>query len=461
MYLNEKMINILEKEAIWKKRRFELFILSNMIYLVLLILDGNSYETLYYSTIILFLIAILCFQDVHRRTILLFLLVYYGVSLLPGSSYRGAVSVTTLKLYTALIYLPCLSFLFLGKRKGMVDRTSLKPKPTFFVLYYIHLAIVYFSLAYVILEHGNIMFNQEERFGLDGWVGYLIRTTIYIPFLHFVFNKGKNTKYEIIKYYILPLFPAVFIGSRGTVLMVLIGLLILKIFRSQRQPKILSFFNKSKSNKTALLLLGVAGFLLIVGFFYIRRMNSSIYVSSEELLNLYFDDPNLLTYLFAPLHFALREQIGISNYIIENNLTGTLPYPMFFADLVTVLPGKQPAAGISLNVMMTNNDHAGLTPGILGGLYLDYGTMATFGVFAFVIMLTYLYKKALSNDIFLLFYALSVTQFFHMFHRGFLKPEYLISYLIIIFYLVLFKKFNENHPRSISVITAFERNKHS
>jgi hypothetical protein len=409
-------------------------------YYIILLFPFHSYESLFLSTLILISVNAILLKNLGSKALLFFLAAYYGISLIPGSTYRGAVSLYTLQLYSISVYFASV-ILFLFELLYKKNTTSYRYKVTsiFFVIYLMHLTLIYSVLTYVISKHGLIIFNQEERFGLNASLGYILKSGIYVPLiLSIVANKPK--RFYVLFYYIIPFLPALFIGSRGTVVMILLAVLIAERMKYSSENTSNNSSPKVNSN-FKFIAIGVFAVIMIVGFFYMRRQNSTLLKSADVIMNTYFDDPGKVTYALAPLHFSLREQIGITEYIISQQLRGHMGYPMFVADFFTLLPGKQESAGIALNYMMTGNSHAGLTPGLLGALYLDYNFLAIFAlpILIFLINIFFLPFKKISG-LSIVLYALTLTQFFHIFHRGFLKPEYVFAYVVVGFYFLFLSR---------------------
>src|SRR5690606_8977609 len=82
---------------------------------------------------------------------------------------------------------------------------------------------------------------------------------------------------------------------------------------------------------------------------------------------------------------------------------------------------------------------AGLTPGILGALFIDFKWFSIIIIFFFMLLIQILRKKSLNSDYYKILFCLTTVQFLHLFHRGFVKPEYIVAYLVIIGYYFLSK----------------------
>lgn len=103
-----------------------------------------------------------------------------------------------------------------------------------------------------------------------------------------------------------------------------------------------------------------------------------------------------------------------------------------------MLPGKRAAPGDVLSRVLYVGDYAGgITPGVIGGLYLDFGYWLVPMLFITSFFIYFLYRKSLNSDMYKILYVITIAQFFHIYHRGFFKPEYLFSYTIILFYIYI------------------------
>lgn len=75
-----------------------------------------------------------------------------------------------------------------------------------------------------------------------------------------------------------------------------------------------------------------------------------------------------------PLHIVFRETVGLSNRIItKGQRTSPNSPPLFLADLYTLFPCDERAAGEGLGQLFGTVQSGGLTPGHLGGTYINYG----------------------------------------------------------------------------------------
>jgi oligosaccharide repeat unit polymerase len=374
------------------------------------------------------------------KSLALFLMFYLGIALLDISNYRGEIYIETLKVYSAAVL--CMLFfvivfnMTLKNNVGVVHQLGRFSKKQY-VFIVLHLIIVYLSLFYIYISKGNILLNQDLRFHISPAIGYIIKSSIYIPLIYWATRQHKS-KLDILSFVCIPLLPALLIGSRGTVIMIMLGMLIIQFVQSKELEREGESY-RVYFNKGIILKSGLIGLFFIYGLYYIRRLSSSSnFLTPSEALNEYFYSDSWLGYLVMPLHLAFKETFGLTNRIISDGLTNTFTdVPLFIADLITILPGKQVGAGEAMAHAFGTVAAGGLTPGIVGGLYIDFGMASILILLGIVGAIRFTEFKAQFNDRWLVIFALSFIQFIHLFHRGFVKPEYIFAYFIIIFYLSL------------------------
>lgn len=397
-------------------------------------------------------------KDLNSKIISFFLLIYFFIPFLNISTYRGVIEFETILIYCIsnifiLFVLRYFSYLKIPEKKIVYIKNNVNV----FVLALIHIFITYLLLFYLYFVYGNIFVNQELRFYINPLIGYLIKSTIYIPLVFIALKKNTSFLYKFV-FLFLPLVPAFLIGSRGTVIMIIFGVMIVLLMMQLEKNKIFNIINhKYKTLKFKHFLYGFfISSLILYSVFYIRRITSKVYVSSTELIKRYFDAsiPPIFIFLILPIYLNLRETVGITNQILTQELKANSIIPLFFSEIFTVLPGKQISPGAVLGDLIGRSGDAGLTPGIIGGIYLDFGYFSLIVPSLIVFLICFFYRQCLKYDRYKILYALSLIQFFHLYHRGFLKLEYFISFFIVLVYIYLsgfFKISNEDSSRSISI----------
>lgn len=431
-----------------------LFFISIICLFVFTLKIENYYLT--YGIVSCFLVSnILLFKSINIKVFSSFFAIYYIISLPNISRYRGTITFETLCVFSLMIIIGLLPLFFtLSKKKQKHKKIKISVSSFFLQVVDFHLISVYLILTLVYLKYGFVVINQEARFSISPIISYFIKSTIYIP-LFYVFLNNKNL-FKTIKLLVFPLLPAILIGSRGTVILILISLSILLILHKIELGKEIDI-KKSVGwdiNKRKFKRIGVLAIFIIYFFYYSRRWFSSVLISNMAVIRKFFQSSNPLYLLILPLYASFRETVGLANVIIKNDYKNVFTdYPLFFAELATILPGKQLSPGQAIGMITGKNLAGGLTPNILGGLYIDFGIWSIFGVFFFVVFIKILYKKAVFNEYYKILYVITLTQFFHLFHRGFIKPEYIVSYLIIFFYFLVLNIKNENSSHSLSVDT--------
>jgi hypothetical protein len=388
-------------------------------------------------------------KDILVKFLALYFCFYFALPFINISVYRGTIVFETLALYTLVQSVVLLS-VYLFKRKGkfspkIVEYFELTKISK--ILFKVQIGVIYTSLFFVYVLIGPILIKQELRFTIPPIIEYVIKTGLVLPLIFLFTNEFKFRWKQIFIYFLVPTLPCLLIGSRGTFVMTLISFFVaLFLFSSKKMHFFLGNYNNIFRNWKYFFSIGIFVMILaIYSGFYIRRDGVEL-VGVTELLDVYeFKDNGILMLASLPLYMNLREGPGITNRIIEEDISNKyMEYPFFIAELVTILPGHQEAPGIVLSRQVYNasgNDEKyGLTPGIVGGLYLDFKYMLFFVILALALMLVWLYNKMHTSATYQIIFCISVVQFFHLYHRGFLKVEYFIPYLIIWIFTSAFKK---------------------
>jgi hypothetical protein len=411
---------------------------------LLLAFWGQGYDALYALLITYCVLATLVGSRLSK-VFALFFGTYLGIACLNISNYRGIVEVETLRLYILSVILTiafCDLIYRAGSLMGWRNGGSVNSGKGFFTLFLkAHLLLVYGLVGFITMKYGNVLLNESLRLSIPTGLSYAIKSTVYIPLILFFYQKEMVGKKRWL-YSLLCMVPTAYIGARGMVVMILIGIVLghylvpmEKVVREEAPdvPKIKSL------NMWKFIPVGIAGTVVVVGIAYLRRLNSSVYLAPLQMLKEYFGSSSLWLLPFAPIYLNLRETVGISNMIISRHIVNTLSVPLFFEDLFTVLPGSQEASGQVLAGIIGSVAGGGLTPGLLGGLYLDWG-VGSIIIFPLIFATgAYLMRLARRSDAALVLGILTLVQLFHLFHRGFLKPEYFTAYIVCWFYIVLMK----------------------
>ncbi|WP_394157429.1 hypothetical protein [Vibrio campbellii] len=293
----------------------------------------------------------------------------------------------------------------------------------------IHLVIVYFSVLTVYVLYGNVLLNQTIRFLIPTSLEYIIKSALpvaaLIPML-----KYKNKAILLI----LIILPAILIGSRGTAVVSILSYLISDMYFKFGGFDVYKIVNKNKK----FILYSLLALFVIISGFYLRRGGNSDLSSVDVLMSYYFDYDNILIRVILPFHLGFKETIGLSNRVVVESIVNNINvHSLFFADLFTILPGERLAAGQTLGRIFGTVEGGGLTPGLVGGIYIDYKMFTPLFFLFFGVSFYFLESKLYTSPLFILVYSQIIVQFIHLFHRGFLKPEYITSVLIAYFYYFL------------------------
>jgi len=414
---------------------------SAAIVLAVMLFSVFSYRWTYWSLIVFLLCSSNVQCGITVQYLSYFLLGYLSIALLDVTHYRGVVALETLQLYSLTVLISLVGLVIIDLVSVLLkkhdNRRYIFLGPFNKIqrnIVICHLVIVYIALVYVYENLGIVVLNQELRFAIPTSVNYIIKSSIYIPLVYWS-SRCLRTKTAYLLYIILPLLPATLIGSRGTVVMVLLGMFSVQALQ-KRSTLVSSQKTRLKSGKIFLASFVLIGLIYVP--YYLRRLAPGTnYLSPKEALHEYFYSDSFVGYLLMPLHLGFKETIMLTNNIIVKQIENVhTNIPLFFADLLTILPGKQTGAGEAMGGLFGTVTAGGLTPGIVGGLYIDFRNGSIFIIFALVTVIYFIERFSRLSDKFLVIYVLSFIQFLHLFHRGFVKPEYLFAYVIVSFYLV-------------------------
>ncbi|CAA0124446.1 Uncharacterised protein [BD1-7 clade bacterium] len=407
-----------------------LFIAIPIVFFVTLFVD--SYPIVY-ASLVLYLVFLTFFVTGMVRVICAFLVFYLSIGLLNISSWRGYIDIEVLRLYFFCIIsfgapLIMLAFYPPSNRKygGLAKVAN---HQMFMQVMLVHLMIAYIGVLIVYMTNGVIILNQSLRFGIPTSLEYVIKSIL--PLAAFVPLLEVRKKYLLL---LAILFPAILIGSRGTAIIAIISYLIAEFHLNHFGVKFRELISENKKY----IVYGAGCLSIIVVGFYLRRGEGASLMGVSDVIFHYFDYDNVLIRAILPFYLGFKETIGLSNIIVTKSIVNNInDHALFFADLYTVLPGERLAAGQSLGRIFGAVQSGGLTPGLVGGVYIDYGILTPLFFLVFgVIFATSEYKLA-SKPLFIVIYAQLISQFIHLFHRGFIKPEYVTSVAIAIFYYLL------------------------
>lgn len=329
----------------------------------------------------------------------------------------------------------------ISKSLPMLDRVRPIRTGTFQLFIFGHLAISYAALMLVLITTGNIFLNQDLRFNIPAWLGYVIRSPLpLIPILYFL-PYSQRRKFGL---FALISLPSIFIGARGTAVSFIASyalLVIMGLINRRNRETIKKSALKSKKFLKIFGFSFLAFFITIASGFYIRRYNSQTWSSAGDIAQEYFQSDSILVFIILPFYLAFKETTGLANQIINNNLQ--LATNIFFSDFYTLLPGTHDAAGKIFGDEIGRIGGGGLTPGIVGGLFLDYQYYGVIGMIILAILLTKSYAVTVKHPKYAAVYAILLFQFIHLFHRGFPKPEYVTFIAIALFYTAFFLRKND------------------
>lgn len=376
----------------------------------------------------------------HKSARLLWAIIglYLALGLLNISTWRGTTELITIQAYFLAILSFTLPFCFLYLKQYRANQRSFIPKShnsLFMKIVYLHIAISFLALAYVYVTTGPVFLNPSLRFKVPVALGYIIKSNL--PLAAFVPFMAIRRQWLMVFVIILP---SILMSFRGVAVLAAFSYILVLI---EMQGIQINWREKIKLKAFSLrkfAYFGIVAFAIISAGFYMRRISDSVLLSAQELVSVYFTQTGWWIYAIMPIYLGFKETIGITNNIITRGTENSLnEYPLFFADLYTLLPGSRLAAGQTLNQLFGAVEAGGLTPGLVGGIFIDYGWNFTLFFFIFGIVITFLIIKSFKSIYFLPLYITVLTQFIHLFHRGFLKPEYITTIIVAFFYYLLLR----------------------
>ncbi len=388
----------------------------------------NNYIFSYISIILFLVVSSVNISGIFRLVVF-FLVFYLSIGLLNISTWRGYIDVEVINLYFLCVLLFLIPCVFIKSDITNDNKIFVSNQKFIFMVMSIHLVIVYFSVLTVYVLYGNVLLNQTIRFLIPTSLEYIIKSALpvaaLIPML-----KYKNKAILLI----LIILPAILIGSRGTAVVSILSYLISDMYFKFGGFDVYKIVNKNKK----FILYSLLALFVIISGFYLRRGGNSDLSSVDVLMSYYFDYDNILIRVILPFHLGFKETIGLSNRVVVESIVNNINvHSLFFADLFTILPGERLAAGQTLGRIFGTVEGGGLTPGLVGGIYIDYKMFTPLFFLFFGVSFYFLESKLYTSPLFILVYSQIIVQFIHLFHRGFLKPEYITSVLIAYFYYFL------------------------
>lgn len=395
---------------------------------------GISNYYIFYTLLCLYLSICALEHDLTAKVLFSYLFIYLSIAALNISSYRGNISTDTLVVYFVYVVVCSIPLFFNANNKTNV---LLLQKPVQFreigILYIsIHLLVVYIVLIYLIATKGNILINQYLRLSIPPWSGYVIRSSLVIPVIVYSALQNRFRNLSII-ISLISILPSIIIGARGSVIVFVLAAFFCS-FAVKRSFNPNSSLQKRKLiNFKSLFILTII-FVIIVSGFYIRRWRSDVWASPSELVKEYFQYEEWWVYLVMPFYLAFRETLGITDTIIRKDLQNESSSYLFVSEVLTLLPGEQVSPGSYLGDLIGRVGDEGLTPGIFGGLFLDFGFYGGFVLLLLFYVSTKIMALVRMKAYYLPLYMVFLFQLVHLFHRGFIKPEYITYIMITIFY---------------------------
>lgn len=397
-----------------------------------------SYPALYVLLLVYLFSAIRVIRELASRMFVGTIAFYCAFALLNISEYRNYISVEALSVYV-------ISLVTLVAPIAFTDRAHAISAPerrlTRFAKLMIagHLTIAWVAVAYVYATKGLVIVNQDARFGISTAVGYTIRSTLFVPVFVLMCSNRPAQRSLFLLVVVLSLLPALLIASRSTVMLAILAVA-LYYFVAQRRgwDFAVQRLGRARKQKVALgLTAALACYVVVAGGFYVRRANTDQLMSGSEYVQTYLGQyPKILMMAIAPLQQGLNETSALTSRIVDSNIVNyDTATPLLFADFDNLLGRSDVSAAQYFGNTIGRAQDGGLTPGLVGGVLLDYRHSYVL-VFLLLGLGVVALRYAARNDrAWLVVYLIMLTQVIHLFHRGFIKPEYVSTLIISLVYV--------------------------
>lgn len=176
------------------------------------------------------------------------------------------------------------------------------------------------------------------------------------------------------------------------------------------------------------LLFAMLGLITIASYFiWIVRYSAEGSGNISNMAEIYHFpiDNSLLFYVYG----VFREAVSLTGDIfLAVNRGNSLGGSLFVADLLTILPGKQQSGPMMLVPLLHGSGVAGLTVGIVGGLYIDFGTAGVaIGLLVIGFLCMASFRKMLNSMSVtsVVLYSIIMTDSLHYLNRGVFSVYYI------------------------------------
>lgn len=403
----------------------------------------GSYSFTYLCLMTTLLVVLILHKNILTRTITGFYIGYLGIGLLNVSSYRGEISLETIDLYYLCLfffYAPIVLFVHQDRLDQPVKYKYSKTKALELVTTG-HLIIVYGATLYVYATKGLVLIHQDLRFGIPTSLAYTIRSSLFIPMI-FMCMRSWRPNYRFLCFALMCILPSFLIGSRSTGLVAIFSMVIFYLVALADRDKF-SLYSKIKIGA----LVASVSYLAIGVGFYVRRAYSPDLMTGTELINSYFaGNTSFYIYMILPFHQGFNETAALTSRVIDQGIQNLFSTTiLFLADFNNLLGRSNIAAAQYFGDEIGRVGGGGLTPGVIGGLYMDIQAKVVLAFLAFGGAYAALLNLSKKNKLIICIVSIYATQYMHLFHRGFVKPEYITVFIITLVYMALLRKsVNEN-----------------
>jgi len=322
---------------------------------------------------------------------------------------------------------------FIGYKYSLWLPSIRNKKKCKFLCYFWFLIVIIAAVYYN--RKGIVVLNYDERFVLSAKLGFIALSYIVCVYnlyiLYITFNLNKYIFYFIFTIYLLVL---ISFGYRAPIVNLILGLAFLYLFQFRIKKK-----NRISVYKFLGIIIILFLFLNLFEFFRCS-LKGDIF---KFFLNINLKELPKFLYIFIPfLSTARYDQEVLEkllNYIEHNGFLGG---KLFFANILTLLPGEQLGARNIIGSIVSSSITKEGTPWSItvvlqGNLYMDGGFLLVFYAFFCISFFMYYLKEKLARKFKLnlaVLYTFLTINFLKAIHTGYFD----VSTIIVIFLFILF-----------------------
>jgi len=359
----------------------------------------------------------------------LFFVIYFGIGSINLGVVRGLVEVNSVAPYMVLGMACYFGGAFLGRlsvaNSGRPGDYSIDSREPSQVWRWAALGVMLLALTgwcVQALFYGLPIFGGASRFATRGYLLLLVRLGWVAALLRFIpmVLKRKFPLPVLAGWFGTSAFLCATLAFRTPMLMLALTVLVV------------TYYGTSVGGTRILLSLCLLA-AIMSGLWVLRRGGLEEGETSYGDLLSRFDVPAELGAV-APIWMQFREGTGLFAQAVEKRMAGVTGGYLLVSDAVTALPGKQAAGGEIVRDLFGGTGEGGLTPSILGAMYLDFGAIGiavSLAGLGFILGLIHRLTVRTGDIGLLLMYAYVLAVAVHWTHRGVFSVSYVFNFIVL------------------------------